>query len=112
MNFEIGGYDTGFFERTSDIVCALERKEQSKKVRQVDTAAINDGNRLKQKRGATCRRRDGGVRSPSFSLSELAVPFLNLKKGTSLNDEYSRAIFTPAEVQCPLYFAILKKGTG
>ena len=102
MNFEIGGYDTGFFERTSDIVCALERREQSKKVRQVDTAAINDGNRLKQKRGATRRRRDGGVRSPSFSLSELAVPFLNLKKGTGLNDGYPAPHqFHARRGQCP-----------
>ena len=112
MNFEIGGYDTGFFERTSDIVCALERKEQSKKVRQVDTAAINDGNRLKQKRGATCRRRDGGVRSPSFSLSELAVPFLNLKKGTGLNDGYPAPVSRPQRSVPFLNFAMLKKGTG
>ena len=36
-----------------------------------------------------------------------------LKKGTSLNDEYSRASFMPAEVSVHfLNFAILKKGTG
>ena len=85
---------------------AGSKARRSGRFQSSDTAAINDGNWLKQKRGAACRRRDGGVRSPSFSLPELAVPFLNLKKGTSLNDGYSRTSFKPAEVSALFEFAM------
>ena len=57
-----------------------------------DTATTNDGNRLKQKRGAACSVYNDGAGSSSFSRYELAVPFLNLKKGTDLNDQDRKSV--------------------
>ena len=74
MNFEIGavgssgGYGTGFLECASDMVFALERREQSKKVRQVPVIRYGGGKRWEpaEKRGAICSVCNGGAGSPSF----------------------------------------------
>ena len=92
MNFEIGavgssgGYGTGFLECASDMVFALERRVQSKKVRQVPVIRYGGG-----KRWEPAEKKRGYLQRPWWRCgklllsSKLAVPFLSLKKGTSKN---------------------------